>query len=92
MSCCGPSCCLQDSPAGVFGLASVVAGDFVPAGPGGPGDIASSSSGAPGATSADFPDRLADKPDQKRFFADDNHAGVVAGMRAGRKLSVGDGI
>ena len=78
MSCCGPSCCLQDSPAGVFGLASVVAGDFVPAGP--------------GATSADFPDRLADKPDQKRFFADDNHAGVVAGMRAGRKLSVGDGI
>ena len=92
MSCPEPSCCLQDSPAGVFGLASAVAGDFVPPVQGDPGDISSSSSGARGATSADFLNRLVDKPDQKRVFADDNHAGVVAGMRPRRKLSVGDGI
>ena len=83
---------MQDSPAVVFGLASAVAGDFVPPVQGGPGDISSSSSGAPGATSADFLSRLVDKVDQKRFFADDNHAGVVAGMGPDRKLSVGDGI
>ena len=90
MFCCEPSCCLQDSPAGVFDLASVVAGDFVQAVPGGPGDIASSNPSVPGATSADSPDKLVDKPDRKQSFADDNHAGVGADMRDGCRPFVED--
>lgn len=77
---------MQDWPAAVVGLVGAVAGDFVPPVVGGPGDTASNSLGGPGATSVDFPDRLVDKPDRKRSCADDNHAGVGAGMRADRIL------
>jgi hypothetical protein len=81
---------LQDSPAPVFDLVAAVADDFVPPVEGGPGDIVSSIRDASGTISADFPNRLADKPDRKRSFADGNPAGVGAGMQVGRKPFVAD--
>jgi hypothetical protein len=68
VSCDQPSCCLQDTLVAVFDPASAAAGDFVLPVEGGSGDIASSSRGVPGATSADFPDKLVDIPDRRRFL------------------------
>src|SRR5437870_10255712 len=76
-----PSCCLQDSPAAVLGLANAVADDFVPPAQGAPGDISSNSPGSTCATSADSRGRPADRPDQRRSSADDNRCGVGAGMQ-----------
>ena len=90
ISCDEPSCCLQDSLTAVFDPASAAADDSVLPVEGGSGDIASSNPGVPGATSVDFPDKLVDKPDRRRSFADDNHAGVGAGMQADCKPFVED--
>ena len=60
-----PRCCLQDSPAAAFGLASAVSSDFVLPAEGGPDDIFSNTLGSPRATSADSPSRPADTPDRK---------------------------
>lgn len=81
---------MQDSLAVVSDPANAVADDSVLPVEGGSGDIASSIPGVRGATSADFPDKLVDKPDRRRSFADDNHAGVGAGMRAGCRPFVED--
>ena len=81
---------MQDSRADVFDPANAAADDSVLPVEGGSGDIASSNPGVPGATSADFPDKLVDRPDRWRSFADDNHAGVGAGMRAGCRPFVED--
>jgi hypothetical protein len=86
----GPRCCLQDSPAAVFGPASAVGGDFVPPAEGGPGDISSSSPGSPCATSADSLGRPADTPDRRQSSTDDNPCGVGSGMRACCKPVVDD--
>jgi hypothetical protein len=75
-----PSCCLQDSPAAVLGLASVVAGDFVPPAQGDPFDISSNSPDSTCATSAGSPGRPADTPGRQRSSADDNRYGVGVGM------------
>jgi hypothetical protein len=81
---------LQDFLVAVFGPANAAAGDFVLPVEDGSGDIASSSPGVLGATSADFPDRLVDKLDRRRSFADDNRAGVGADMWAGYRPFVDD--
>jgi hypothetical protein len=85
-----PRCCLQDLQAGVFRPANAVAGDFVPPALGAPGDNSSSSQGAPRAICADSPSSSVDKPDRRRFSADDNQSGVGFGMRLGCKLFVAD--
>ena len=90
ISCDQPSCCLQDSLAAVFDPANAAAHDSVLPVEGGSGDIASSNPGVPGATSADFPDKLVDKPDRWRSYADDNHADVGAGTQVGCKPFVED--
>lgn len=85
-----PSCCLQDSPAAVLGLASAVVGDFVPPAQGDRCDIFSNSLGSTCATSADSPGRPADIPDPRRSSAGDNRYGVAAGILARCKPAVED--
>ena len=84
------SCCLQDSPAAVFGPASAVSGDFVPPARGGPGDIFSNSQDSHCATSVDSASRPLGIPDQRRSSADDNRSGVGSGKQAGCKPVVAD--
>ena len=85
-----PSCCLQDSPAAVLGLASAVVGDFVPPAQGDRCDIFSNTLGSTCATSADFPGRPVDIPDPRRSSAGDNRYGVAAGILARCKPAVED--
>jgi hypothetical protein len=79
---------LQDSLVGVFRLAGVVFGDFVPSVLDALGDISSNSPGAPRATSEDSPSKPVDKPDRKLSSADDSPGDVVVGNWPDRKLIV----